>query len=36
VPGQRIEQEHIDYLHSLEGQKLTVQGVRDGEIYVVQ
>ena len=36
VPGQRIQQAHIDYLASLAGQKLTVQGLRDGEIYVLE
>ena len=35
VPGQRIEQAHIDYLQALSSQKLTVQGIYDGDIYVV-
>ncbi|MDY6976237.1 MAG: Orn/Lys/Arg decarboxylase N-terminal domain-containing protein [Pseudomonadota bacterium] len=35
VPGQKVEQAHIDYLQALASQKLTVQGVYDGEIYVV-
>ena len=34
VPGQLIEQEHIDYLRSLANQKLTIQGLYDGELYV--
>ncbi|MCC2614917.1 aminotransferase class V-fold PLP-dependent enzyme [Aestuariibacter halophilus] len=34
VPGQRIEQDHIDYLKSLASQKLTIQGLYDGELYV--
>lgn len=36
VPGQIIQQAHIEYLHSLSSQKLTVQGLREGEIYVVK
>lgn len=35
VPGQRIQQEHLDYLHSLSKQKLTIQGMHEGEIYVL-
>ncbi|MEC7133076.1 MAG: amino acid decarboxylase, partial [Pseudomonadota bacterium] len=35
VPGQKVEQAHIDYLQALASQKLTVQGIYDGEIYVV-
>ncbi len=34
IPGQRILQEHIDYLRSLASQKLTIQGLYDGELYV--
>ncbi|MEW9798887.1 aminotransferase class V-fold PLP-dependent enzyme [Alteromonas sp. CYL-A6] len=34
VPGLRIKQDHIDYLRSLSSQKLTIQGVYDGDIYV--
>lgn len=36
VPGQLIEEAHINYLRSLASQKLTIQGVYDGEIYVMQ
>nr|WP_136252049.1 aminotransferase class V-fold PLP-dependent enzyme [Ningiella ruwaisensis] len=35
VPGQKIYKEHVDYLHSLSSQKLTIQGVNDGELYVL-
>ncbi len=35
VPGQLIEQEHIDYLKALSSQKITIQGMFDGEFYVV-
>ncbi|WP_100644300.1 aminotransferase class I/II-fold pyridoxal phosphate-dependent enzyme [Alteromonas facilis] len=35
VPGQLIEAEHVEYLNSLAGQKLTIQGLREGEIYVL-
>lgn len=35
VPGQKVEQKHLDYLHALASQKLTVQGIYDGDIYVV-
>lgn len=34
VPGQLIEKEHIDYIKVLTGQKVTMQGMFDGEIYV--
>ncbi|TXR51387.1 aminotransferase class I/II-fold pyridoxal phosphate-dependent enzyme [Reinekea thalattae] len=34
IPGQRIEQAHIDYMRSLGSQKLTIQGLYDGELYV--
>jgi arginine decarboxylase len=36
VPGQLIQQEHLDYLHSLSKQKLTIQGMHEGEIYVLR
>jgi arginine decarboxylase len=36
VPGQLIQQEHIDYLKALSGQRLTLQGTFDGEIYVLK
>ncbi|MCU7555611.1 aminotransferase class V-fold PLP-dependent enzyme [Alteromonas sp. ASW11-19] len=35
VPGQRIEHAHINYLQALASQKLTIQGVYDGDIYVM-
>jgi arginine decarboxylase len=35
VPGQRIAAEHIAYLKALSGSKLTIQGMFDGEIYVL-
>ncbi|BDX05465.1 aminotransferase class V-fold PLP-dependent enzyme [Planctobacterium marinum] len=34
VPGQLIEQDHIDYIKALSSQKLTIQGLYDGELYV--
>lgn len=34
VPGQLIQQAHIDYLRVLANQMLNIQGVYDGEIYV--
>ncbi len=34
VPGQLIQEEHINYLRSLSSQKLTIQGIYDGELYV--
>ncbi|WP_026374773.1 aminotransferase class I/II-fold pyridoxal phosphate-dependent enzyme [Aestuariibacter salexigens] len=34
VPGQRIKQTHINYIQQLASQKLTVQGMYDGEVYV--
>ncbi len=36
VPGQLIEADHVTYLNSLAGQKLTIQGLNDGDIYVLQ
>lgn len=36
VPGQIIEDEHIDYLRALSGQKITLQGTFDGDIYVLE
>ncbi len=36
VPGQTIEAEHINYLNALSSQKLTIQGLIDGEIYVLE
>ncbi len=35
VPGQRIAAEHIAYLKGLSSTKLTIQGMFDGEIYVL-
>lgn len=35
VPGQKIEQAHIDYLRALAAQNLNIQGSYDGEIYVL-
>ncbi len=35
VPGQKIEKAHIEYIKSLAAQKLTIQGMFDGEIYVL-
>ncbi len=35
VPGQRIAAEHITYLKALSSSKLTIQGMFDGEIYVL-
>jgi len=35
VPGQRIAAEHIMYLKALSSSKLTIQGMFDGEIYVL-
>ncbi len=35
VPGQRIAAEHIAYLKALSSTKLTIQGMFDGEIYVL-
>lgn len=36
VPGQLVEKEHIDYIKVLSGQKITMQGMFDGEIYVME
>lgn len=36
VPGQKIEQAHLDYLDALSSQKLTIQGLHDGEVYVIE
>lgn len=36
VPGQKIEQAHLDYLDALSSQKLTIQGLHDGEVYVLE
>ncbi|MBU3023989.1 aminotransferase class V-fold PLP-dependent enzyme [Aestuariibacter sp. A3R04] len=36
IPGQRIEEDHINYMRSLSNQKLTIQGLYDGELYVVK
>lgn len=36
IPGQRIEEDHINYLKSLSNQKLTIQGLYDGELYVAK
>ncbi len=36
IPGQLIQQVHIDYLKALDAQKLTIQGSYDGEIYVLK
>src|SRR5690606_9714096 len=36
VPGQLIEREHIDYIKILTGQKVTIQGMFDGEIYITE
>jgi arginine decarboxylase len=35
VPGQLIEKVHLDYIKALASQKLTIQGMFDGEIYVL-
>lgn len=35
VPGQLIQREHIAYLRALVSQKLNLQGVYDGELYVL-
>jgi arginine decarboxylase len=35
VPGQRIAAEHITFLKALSNSKLTIQGMFDGEIYVL-
>lgn len=35
VQRHKVEQAHIDYLQALTSHKLTVQGIYDGEIYVV-
>jgi arginine decarboxylase len=35
VPGQRIAAEHVAYLKALSSLKLTIQGMFDGEIYVL-
>jgi arginine decarboxylase len=35
VPGQRIEQQHIDYIKSVYAPKMMIQGIFDGEIYVI-
>jgi len=35
VPGQRIAAEHITFLKALSSSKLTIQGMFDGEIYVL-
>lgn len=34
VPGQLIEKEHIEFIKAVSSQKITVQGVFDGEIYI--
>lgn len=34
IPGQLIQQAHLDYLKVLMAQKLNIQGCYDGEIYV--
>lgn len=36
VPGQLIQQVHIDYLKALDAQKLNIQGAYNGEIYVLK
>ena len=36
VPGQTVEAEHINYLYALSSQKLTIQGLIDGDIYVLE
>lgn len=36
VPGQLIEDAHIDYLKALSMQRVTLQGTFDGEIYVLK
>ncbi|MFT5683627.1 MAG: arginine decarboxylase, partial [Myxococcota bacterium] len=35
VPGQWISQEHIDFLQSIHAPKVTIQGMFDGDIYVM-
>ncbi|NVJ60718.1 MAG: aminotransferase class V-fold PLP-dependent enzyme [Gammaproteobacteria bacterium] len=35
VPGQKITQEHVDYLTMMASQNITIQGSFDGDIYVV-
>lgn len=35
VPGQLIQAEHVAYLSSLSTQKLKVQGLHEGEVYVL-
>jgi arginine decarboxylase len=35
VPGQLISQEHIDFLKSINTPKVTIQGMFDGNIYVM-
>ncbi|WP_414830957.1 aminotransferase class I/II-fold pyridoxal phosphate-dependent enzyme [Alteromonas sp. H39] len=36
VPGQKIEQAHLEYLDALSNQKLTIQGLHDSELYVLE
>lgn len=36
VPGQIIQKSHLDYIKVLSNSKLTIQGMIDGEIYVVE
>lgn len=36
VPGQKIEQAHLDYLKALSNQNLTIQGSFSGDIYVLK
>lgn len=36
VPGQKIEQAHLDYLKALSNQNLTIQGSFGGDIYVLK
>lgn len=35
IPGQRLEQRHVDYLRAIRAPKVVIQGMFDGEIYVV-
>ena len=36
VPGQRLEQQHIDYLEGIQAPKVVIQGLFDGALYVVE
>jgi arginine decarboxylase len=36
IPGQLLDQRHIDYLQAISAPKVVVQGLFDGEIYVVE